>query len=102
MTEARIQADILRYLRRRKDCFAFKAEVSSERGTPDIICCRAGRFYAFEVKTQKGKLSALQNAQLKRIKNAGGLAEVVRCIEDVKKLLESEGRNGDPKERKAL
>lgn len=88
MTEAKIQAEILRYLRKRGDCFAFKAEVSNERGIPDVICCHKGRFFAFEVKNKKGKPSLLQKAQISRIKKAGGTACVVRGVGEAKELLD--------------
>lgn len=46
-------------------------------GVPDIVICAKGHFIAVECKAGRGKLTELQRAQLKRIKEAGGLAFVV-------------------------
>ncbi|MBE0534536.1 MAG: VRR-NUC domain-containing protein [Phycisphaerae bacterium] len=99
--EGRIQAEVLRYLRSLGVwCWAFKAEVSSERGVPDIICCCRGRFVGLEVKSARGRISGPQRVQLERIQRARGRAAVVRSVEDVKRVLteidrEVEGE-GDP------
>lgn len=46
-------------------------------GTPDFLCCVAGRFLAIEAKAGKGKPTALQEAAMTRIREAGGYAIVV-------------------------
>ena len=46
-------------------------------GIPDIIGCLDGRFIAIECKAGKGTTTALQERELTRIQNAGGLALVV-------------------------
>ena len=56
-------------------------------GIPDIICCYHGRFIAFEVKTLKGKTTALQDATIKKIISCGGQAYVVRSVDEVKNIL---------------
>jgi hypothetical protein len=53
-------------------------------GTPDLIVCYKGRFIALEVKTETGKATVLQEAALRKIRAAGGVAEVVRGVEDAK------------------
>ena len=53
-------------------------------GIPDIICCIGGKFFAFEVKNEKGTVTKLQEATIDKIKAAGGTAAVVRSVEDVK------------------
>lgn len=57
-------------------------------GIPDIICCYRGKFMAFEVKTEKGKTTALQNSVINKIQKCSGKAVVVRSVNDVKALLE--------------
>lgn len=47
-------------------------------GIPDIIVCYRGRFVAIECKAGKGKTTALQERELKRIGQAGGIALVIR------------------------
>lgn len=55
-------------------------------GIPDIIVCHRGRFVAIECKAGKGQTTALQERELKRIGEAGGIALVVR--EDNTNLVE--------------
>lgn len=54
---------------------------------PDIIFCLSGRFIAFEVKNEAGKLSELQEWNIQSIMRAGGLAYCVRSIDEVKKIM---------------
>lgn len=63
-------------------------------GIPDIIACIGGKFYGFEVKTERGKPTALQEATMRKIQAAGGTAVVVRSVDDVKAVL-TEGRDGN-------
>ena len=53
------------------------------RGVADILCCYNGRFIGLEVKTPIGRLSMHQKEFLRDIQAAGGVAAVVRCVEDV-------------------
>ena len=88
-SESQIQRAILKFLRSvGAYCWAIKAEVTNERGTPDILCCYRGRFAGFEVKTAKGKISGPQRVQNERIHRACGRAVVVRSVEDVQEVLE--------------
>jgi Holliday junction resolvase len=56
-------------------------------GIPDIVACIGGRFMAFEVKTEKGKLTKLQEETIKKILAAGGMAFVVRTVDEVQAIL---------------
>jgi hypothetical protein len=48
-------------------------------GTPDLLFCVRGWFFAFEVKTPKGgNPSAIQEYNLKKIRQAGGIGRCVR------------------------
>jgi len=46
-------------------------------GIPDIIVCYRGRFVGIECKAGKGQTTALQERELKRIREAGGVALVI-------------------------
>jgi Holliday junction resolvase len=46
-------------------------------GVPDILCCLFGYFVAIETKAGDNKPTALQEREIKRIKEAGGIALVV-------------------------
>ena len=46
-------------------------------GVPDIIGCYRGYFFAVECKAGKGKPTALQEAEIEKIRKAGGKAFVI-------------------------
>lgn len=90
MLEKTITNKILKYLKSLDNCFCFK-EHGGQYGTagiPDIICCYNGRFVAFEVKTEKGRLTKLQEITIRKIKEAKGKAYKVTSVDEVKKILE--------------
>ena len=94
MLESEITASILKYLRSLDGCFCWKEHGGpyGTNGIPDIICCRNGKFYAFEVKAAKGKPTKLQEAILRKINAAGGTSLIVRSVDDVRSAL---GVNND-------
>lgn len=53
-------------------------------GIPDLICCFRGRFIALEVKLphKSSKPSDIQLKTIDRIREAGGIAAVVRSVEE--------------------
>lgn len=91
--EKDIVAAILRHLKARPRCFAWKTH-GGMYGTaviPDIIACIDGRFYAFEVKQPGGRLTRLQDVTLNKIKAAGGVAVMVTSVDEVKQALAEKG-----------
>ena len=62
-------------------------------GLPDIIAGVDGRFYGFEVKTEDGKPTKLQEATIRRIRASGGTAAVVRSVEEVRRILAHTNRH---------
>ena len=46
-------------------------------GVPDIVGCHEGKFFGIECKAGRNKPTALQENNLRDIKNAGGLSLVV-------------------------
>ena len=93
MTEAELVRSIQRYLKTLPRCFFWKEHggMYGTAGIPDIIACVDGRFFGFEVKTQTGRPTALQQATIRRINDAGGTALVVRSVADVKAALHKAG-----------
>lgn len=89
MKEADIVKAILRYLKTVPKCFFWKEHggMYGTAGIPDIIACINGRFYGFEVKTEDGKPTKLQESTIRKIKNAGGIALVVRSVDEVKAVI---------------
>ena len=89
MAEKEIVNEILKYLKTVPDCFCWKEHggIYGTAGIPDIICCIGGRFVAFEVKTDKGRLTKLQERTILRINEAKGKACKVTSVEEVIKIL---------------
>lgn len=90
MKEKDIVKRIKEYLKTVPGCFFWK-EHGGQYGTagiPDIIACIEGHFYGFEVKTDTGKPTKLQEATIRKINEAGGTAAVVRSVEEVKRIIE--------------
>ena len=58
-------------------------------GIPDIIGCYCGEFFGIECKAGNNKPTPLQEAEMRKIENAGGTTIVVNetNIEDVSNLL---------------
>lgn len=89
MKEADIVKAIMKYLKTVSQCFAWKEHggMYGTAGIPDVIACIDGRFFAFEVKTEIGKPTKLQEATIREILAAGGTAVVVRSVEEVKSAI---------------
>lgn len=89
MSESDIVKAIMHYLRTLPLCFCWKEHggMYGTAGIPDIIACINGDFYGFEVKTPVGKPTELQKAAIRKIEAAGGVAVVVRSVEDVQVVL---------------
>jgi len=90
MKEKDIIAAIKAHLKTIPNCYSYKNHGGQfgQAGLPDLVCCIGGRFIAFEVKTDIGKLTPLQAVALRKIKEAGGTAEVVRSLDEVKAVIE--------------
>lgn len=60
-------------------------------GVPDFLCCVAGKFVAIEAKAGKGKTTALQDDNIKRIGQAKGTALIIneQNIDTLRALLQS-------------
>ena len=86
MLEKDIVNKIMKYLKTVPRCFAWKEHggMYGTAGIPDVIACVDGRFFAFEVKTDTGKTTALQDATIRKILSAGGRAFVVRSVDEVR------------------
>lgn len=61
-------------------------------GTPDFLVCHRGRFIAIETKAAGNKPTALQEATMQRIREAGGRALVIdeTNVETLRKELDHE------------
>lgn len=93
MAESDIVRSIQRYLKTVPRCFFWKEHggMYGTAGIPDIIACIDGRFFGFEVKTETGRATGLQVATIRKIREAGGTAVVVRSVTEVKAVLAEAG-----------
>jgi VRR-NUC domain. len=93
MAERDIVAGIIKMIRGRPKCFCWKEHggMYGTAGIPDIIACINGRFVAFEVKTQVGKTTKIQEITIQKIKDAGGNAYVVRSVDQAAGILDNLG-----------
>jgi Holliday junction resolvase len=76
--EAKVKASVVKLLKKHNIYHFFPATHGFGRsGVPDIICCMHGLFVAIECKAGKGKTTALQDRELKRINAARGVTFVI-------------------------
>jgi len=68
----------------------FKA-MGVKPGVSDLILLHRGTFYALEIKTDKGKLTPLQQRFLDDVKAAGGYATWAAGIDEAYRVLQSWG-----------
>lgn len=89
VAERDIVAAIMRLLRKTPNCFCWKEHggMYGTAGIPDVIACINGRFVAFEVKTETGKLTKLQEITMQKIRNAKGQAFKVTSAAEVAAIL---------------
>ena len=89
MKESQLIQNIRKYLATLPECFFWK-EHGGQYGTagiPDIIVCYKGRFIALEAKVGKNQPTRLQAATIDPIRRAGGIACVVRSVDEVKEIM---------------
>jgi Holliday junction resolvase len=85
--EAKVKASVVKLLKKHEVYYFFPATHGFGRsGVPDIICCMHGIFVAIECKAGKGKTTALQDRELKRIRENRGITFVIN--EDNQQTLE--------------
>ena len=79
----------MKYLKDVPRCFCWKEHggMYGTAGVPDIIACINGHFYGFEVKTDVGKSTKLQEATIRKILASGGTALVVRSVDEVRAVV---------------
>lgn len=71
--------------------FSVRGGIGQRAGVPDLIACIGEKFYGIEFKAgKKGRLSENQKYELEAITKAGGVAIVIRsldeCIEFFKQI----------------
>lgn len=88
--EKKLQDQVLNYLKRMGGYWV-KVHVTaySKKGTPDVIGCYKGKFYAFELKREDGGVvSKIQQHTLEQINHNGGTGMIIKNIEQLKKVFD--------------
>lgn len=75
--ETKFKLKVVAILKRIDELWYVKTQMLAVCGIPDIIGCYKGKFFAWELKSKKGRATKLQLYILKLIQKAGGIAEVV-------------------------
>lgn len=91
MREKEFENKIKSYLKERGHWYVkFFANSYTRRGIPDILTCVNGKFVAIEVKNETGRPSPLQIREINLIKDAGGIAVILKPneFESFKTLIE--------------
>ena len=90
--EKKVKDAVTKILKQRGAYYFFPVTGGFGRsGIPDIVVCYKGNFVAIECKAGSNKPTALQEAEMKKINAAQGVAMWVNqdTIEDVTKLLDT-------------
>ena len=87
MSESQLQTKVIKWLKA-MDIYHFKTIVTNRAGTPDIIGCVNGQFFALELKAPDKdcdkSMSALQKRNIRLIKKSGGLGFCSNNLEEIK------------------
>ena len=81
-SESQIQAKIIKQLKN-DGYIVIKTTVTNYNGCPDIIALKNGKALFFEVKTEKGKLSLLQELRIYELERQLFECYVVRTLDEV-------------------
>jgi pantoate kinase len=95
--ESRVKAKIKDILKKHNVYYAMPMGTGfGNSGVPDFLCCVNGKFLAIEAKAGKGTTTALQEKNLERIKECGGLTAVIyeTNVEDFRSWIDKEMQQG--------
>ncbi len=91
MLERQIQQKVLHYCKS-KGAEVFKVGAESQRGLPDLLVVMpTGCVLLLEIKTEKGRLSKLQERMIRILRGNKANVFVVRSVDEVKTILEDLG-----------
>ena len=75
--ETKFKNKVIACLKELDHIWILKTQMVAIRGVPDLLLCVRGKLVAWELKVGKNKATPLQEYNLKRIRDAGGIAVVV-------------------------
>lgn len=88
--EAKVKAKVVKILKTHGVYYFYPVTGGFGRsGIPDVICCVSGYFLAIECKAGNNKPTPLQEAEMQKIRDAGGVTLVINetNIDDVELLI---------------
>lgn len=87
--ESKLEQQVGAYMVRRRvwQLARYQAQ-SSQNGLPDRLYLYRGYLLGFELKTDKGTPTTLQEKKLKCINENGGIGLIIRRVEEVAKVLD--------------
>ena len=88
------EGSLQRYFKRQAKThgvFWVKVQAVGQRGFPDVLIAYGGKLALVELKNpnKKGRLSKLQERQIKKLTDAGIAAQVIDSREDIDTLIRS-------------
>lgn len=75
-------------LKNYKNSYVVNVIQANKAGTPDLLACIAGTFYALEIKGDGDKLSKLQDLTLDKIAKSGGISAEIRDLDQLQRVIE--------------
>ena len=91
MIESALQSAIIKRLDAAPDIWwvNVRGDGFQRGGIPDILMSLGGRFVGLELKTKKGIAARRQRLEIAKIKASGGVAEVIRSVDELDTLIET-------------
>jgi Holliday junction resolvase len=86
--ESTLQRKAIAYLRA-SGAYVFKVvgSVMQQKGTPDLLVCYRGRMLGIELKVPGNTPTKLQEVELEKIRQAGGVGAVIEDMESLERLI---------------
>lgn len=87
MKEQVLQAKVIKKLQT-EGAYVVKTISTNHAGVPDLLVCLRGQFLGLEIKAGT-EPTRLQEYNIEQINKAGGIATIVRSVEDVEKIIKA-------------
>jgi Holliday junction resolvase len=89
VNEAGLQRKVIQHLKQ-NNIWHVKTKESNRSGIPDLIGCKSGKFFAIELKSPDNynKATKLQEYEIYRIKQSGGITLVSRDFDEVVQFIQ--------------
>ena len=86
MTEQAIQRAIIKALEK-EGAYVVKIITANRAGVADVVGSYQGRFFAIEVKAERGVVAPLQEYHGQKVLESGGLWGVARSVKEALKIV---------------